>query len=62
MEPTADIVNNQPPVLGALNDAPEPDDNLVDFIEILQRIDTAGPLAKENETTMSDNNGGRIQY
>jgi hypothetical protein len=36
-------------------------DNLVDLIEVLRSIDTTGPLAKENEATMSDNNGGRIE-
>jgi len=37
------------------------DDNLVDFIEALQKIDTKATLAKLNETTISDNNGGRIE-
>lgn len=37
------------------------DDNLVDFIETLQKIDTKSPLAKLNETTIADNNGGRIE-
>lgn len=37
------------------------DDNLVAFIETLQKIDTETPLARLNETTISDNNGGRIE-
>ena len=37
------------------------DDNLVSLIEALQGIKTATPLAKLNETTISDNNGGRIE-
>lgn len=51
-----------------MNGEPQPskvaeqvDDNLVDFIEALQKIDTQSPLAKLNETTISDNNGGRIE-
>lgn len=33
---------------------------LVELIELLQNIDENGKLAKLNETTISDNNGGRI--
>lgn len=36
------------------------DSNLVDLIELLEKIDGDSPLAKLNETTISDNNGGRI--
>lgn len=37
------------------------DDNLVAFIEALQKIDTKTPIARLNETTITDNNGGRIE-
>jgi hypothetical protein len=36
------------------------DDNLVDLIDELQKIETDTPLAKLNETTIADNNGDRI--
>lgn len=38
------------------------DDNLILLIETLQSIDTKAKLAKLNETTMTDNNGGRIEF
>ena len=34
---------------------------LVELIELLQKIDVNGKLAKLNETTISDNKGGRIE-
>ncbi len=34
--------------------------NLADFVDLLQTINTNAPLAKENQLTISDNNGGRI--
>ena len=34
---------------------------LVELIELLQKIDEHSKLAKLNETSISDNNGGRIQ-
>jgi hypothetical protein len=37
------------------------DDALIELTELLQGIDSAQPLAKLNETTISDNNGGRIE-
>jgi hypothetical protein len=43
------------------NISSETDNNLVTFIEMLQKINTEAPLAKLNETTISDNNGGRIK-
>lgn len=36
------------------------DDTLVELVELLARIDTDKPIATLNETTISDNNGGRI--
>lgn len=39
----------------------EGEGGLLRFIEVLESIDTAKPLAKLNETTISDNNGGRIE-
>ena len=38
------------------------DVNLVRLVEALQGIDTSAPLAKLNETSMSDNNGRRIKF
>jgi hypothetical protein len=35
-------------------------DNLIALIEELQKIDTNTPMAKLNETSIPDNNGGRI--
>lgn len=40
---------------------PHQPSSLVDFIEELEKIDTAAPMAKLNETTISDSNGGRIE-
>ena len=37
------------------------DDILVVFVDVLQSIDTKQPLAVLNETTIADNNGGRIE-
>jgi hypothetical protein len=34
---------------------------LVELIELLQKIDEHGKLAKLNETTISDNNDGRFE-
>jgi hypothetical protein len=34
---------------------------LIQLINILKNINLTSPLAKLNETTISDNNGGRIQ-
>lgn len=34
---------------------------LVEMIETLQKIDVHGKLAKLNETSIADNNGGRIE-
>jgi hypothetical protein len=39
----------------------EVDDNLVSLIEVLLEVDITNPIAKLNETTISDNNGGRIE-
>jgi len=39
-------------------DAPE--SSIKELIEVLQEIDTTGPKAKINETSIDDNNGGRI--
>lgn len=35
-------------------------DALAELIELLQQVDSDSPLAALNETTISDNNGGRI--
>ncbi len=37
------------------------DDLLIELVDVLEKIDTTKPLAKLNETTISDNNGGRIE-
>lgn len=34
---------------------------LVELIDTLEKIDTDAPLARLNKTTISDNNGGRIE-
>lgn len=39
---------------------PDKPDELVELVDALQKIDAASPLAKLNETTIADNNGGRI--
>lgn len=36
--------------------------SIVELMQLLQTIDSENPEAKLNETTMSDNNGGRINY
>lgn len=36
------------------------DDMLVELVELLQKIDAEEPLAKLNQTTITDNNGRRI--
>lgn len=36
-------------------------ESLVDFVDVLQSIDVNQPLAALNETTIADNNGGRIE-
>lgn len=37
------------------------DSRLVEFVETLQSINTDCSIAKLNESTISDNNGGRIK-
>ena len=37
------------------------EDILADWLEMLKQVDLDGPLAALNETTISDNNGGRIE-
>jgi hypothetical protein len=37
------------------------DELLVELVETLLKIDIDNPLAKLNETTIKDNNGGRIE-
>lgn len=36
-------------------------DGLLELVDYLSSVDTSSPLAKLNETTISDNNGGRIE-
>jgi hypothetical protein len=36
-------------------------ERLLALVDLLQKIDSTGPLAKLNETSISDNNGGRIE-
>lgn len=47
--------------LPALVEQPHEDDGLVELVEALQQVDTSSPLAKLNETSIVDNNGGRIE-
>jgi hypothetical protein len=46
-----------------LYSSPAPDEGagLAELIKELSSIDLDDPLANENELTMSDNNGGRIE-
>ena len=44
----------------AVTNLPE-NKSVLELIEELLAIDIDSPLAKLNETTMSDNNGGRIE-
>jgi len=37
------------------------EDALAELLELLKQADLDGPLASLNETTISDNNGGRIE-
>lgn len=37
------------------------EDALAELVELLKQVNTNSPLAKLNETTISDNNGGRIE-
>jgi hypothetical protein len=37
------------------------DDALAELLELLAQVDLKSPLATLNETTISDNNGGRIE-
>lgn len=43
-----------------MNEQATADDLLVELVEVLLAIDTTDELAKDNETSISDNNGGRI--
>lgn len=37
------------------------EDALAELVELLEQVDMDSPLARLNETTISDNNGGRIE-
>lgn len=37
------------------------EDALAELLELLEQVDLDGPLATLNATTISDNNGGRIE-
>lgn len=37
------------------------EDAVIELLELLGQVDLDGPLAALNETTISDNNGGRIE-
>lgn len=37
------------------------EDVLAEWLELLKQVELNGPLAALNETTISDNNGGRIE-
>ncbi len=64
MSNSSDIDSNQATkkvaILKCVDD--EADDKLVQLIEVLLSIDSCGPLAKLNEISMPDNNGGRIKF
>jgi len=38
-----------------------PEGGLVEFVDILLAIDATKPIAKLNATSITDNNGGRIE-
>lgn len=46
--------------LASQDRTPQNDENLVNLVDVLQKIDTDDSLAKLNEISISDNNGGRI--
>ena len=50
-------------VVGKIKSPVEADGDwlLVELVELLQKIDEHGKLAKLNATSISDNNGGRIE-
>lgn len=39
----------------------EGDNNLSQLVEVLQKVESDGPDAEANATSVSDNNGGRIE-
>ena len=45
----------------ATSEPPHQDDGLIELIEALQQVDTTSLIAKLNEATIADNNGGRIE-
>lgn len=47
-------------ILGLEGKKEHPDDRLIELVEALQEIKTDGVEARLNETSISDNNGGRI--
>lgn len=46
---------------GVVTQLKQVDQPLAEIIKLLQEIDLDAPMAKLNETTISDNNGGRIE-
>jgi hypothetical protein len=54
--------SSEPSGVGAGQDFDNnPIDNLAALFKEFQNIDLSSPAAKLNETTISDNNGGRIE-
>lgn len=53
----ASVLRKIPPTA----EPPHEDDGLIELIEALQQVDTNSPLARLNETSIDDNNGGRIE-
>lgn len=46
--------------MSAVSQELQSDSSLKDLIEVLQEIDITGPKANINQTSIDDNNGGRI--
>ena len=47
------------------SDSSQPDASgqaLVDLVDTMNSVDTNSPQSQANETSMDDNNGGRIEY
>lgn len=60
-------MNKQPLLGGAVQDIDEEFDtpiseqgSIIKLLEVLQEIDSSTPMAKINEVSIDDNNGGRI--
>lgn len=53
-------MTSQPIKAGGVQLENQKADTLIDLMKALEDIDTTTPEAKQNEISISDNNGGRI--